>query len=75
MQQVYNGEFGGKIGFLNDVQAAKILGLKAQTLRNWRGQAKGPPYVKAGRAVRYSLQDLISFMTARRIDPEKGGTI
>ena len=74
MQQACNKEFGGKISFLNDVQASKILGLKVQTLRNWRGQAKGPPYVKAGRAVRYSLQDLISFMAARRVDPEKGGT-
>lgn len=55
---------------LNDVQAAQLLGLSPQTLRNWRTQRKGPPYVKLGRAIRYHLEDLRDYIASRRIVPE-----
>ena len=64
------GKLGSKIKYLNDKQAAYLLGLGEQTLRNWRMQSKGPVYVKAGRAVRYNFKDLISFMERGRVDPE-----
>lgn len=53
--------------FVNDVEAAKFLGLCPQTLRNWRTQSRGPAYVKAGRAVRYDLADLRAFTDKNRI--------
>ncbi|MEA1945993.1 MAG: helix-turn-helix domain-containing protein [Thermodesulfobacteriota bacterium] len=56
---------------LNDVEAAKFLGVATQTLRNWRHQRKGPPYLKISRSVRYRLDDLENFMNSKRIDPEK----
>jgi predicted DNA-binding transcriptional regulator AlpA len=56
--------------YLNDVQAAALLGLKPQTLRNWRGQSKGPPYRKIGRAIRYDFNELIAFMDERTVRPE-----
>jgi transposase len=61
---------------LNDVEAAKFLGVSKQTLRNWRskGSGKGPAYVKLspgprGRVV-YLLEDLQAYRDRCRIDPE-----
>ena len=56
---------------LSDDQAAKILGVAIQTLRNWRHLKRGPAYLKIGRSVRYQLVDLKQFKANRRIDPEK----
>lgn len=56
--------------FLNDRAAAEIMGLQVQTLRNWRCSRKGPSYVKAGRAVRYDITDVMSFMQSRRVELE-----
>jgi hypothetical protein len=56
--------------FVNDVEAAKILCLKPQTMRNYRNTGRGPAYYKHGRMVRYKLQDLIEYMNAGRVDPQ-----
>ncbi|WP_408053264.1 helix-turn-helix transcriptional regulator [Streptomyces sp. CMC78] len=39
-------------------EAAEYMGLSVSTLANWRCRNEGPPFVKAGRAVRYRLADL-----------------
>jgi len=52
---------------LNDKQAAQFLGVAVQTLRNWRGQRRGPDYIKLGRSVRYSEGDLSRFLESRKI--------
>jgi predicted DNA-binding transcriptional regulator AlpA len=51
--------------------AADYLGLAVQTLRNWRNQCKGPPYIKLGKAIRYRTGDLDEYTKNRRIDPTK----
>jgi hypothetical protein len=56
--------------YVNDVKAAEIIGSKAQTLRNWRHERRGPVYHKRGRMVRYKVQDLLDYMIAGRVDPE-----
>ncbi len=57
--------------YVNDVEAAKILSVSPQTLRNYRSiGGKGPVYHKRNRMVRYRLQDLFDYMGAGRIDPE-----
>jgi hypothetical protein len=58
--------------FVNDVEAAKLLSVGVQTLRNWRFLGRGPAYSKpaGGRLVRYQTQDLLDFMNSGRIDPE-----
>jgi predicted site-specific integrase-resolvase len=56
--------------FVNDVEAAKILSVSPQTLRNYRHLGHGPAYSKRGRMVRYRVQDLLEFMASGRIDPE-----
>lgn len=52
---------------LNERQVAELLGLKIQTLRNWRHKRKGPAYIKLGAAVRYRGEDLDSYIESRRI--------
>ena len=41
---------------VNDREAAKFLGNKVQTLRNWRHLRRGPAYIKLGRSVRYTYR-------------------
>lgn len=68
-----NKNYGSDVDakYVSDVEAAKILSVSPQTLRNWRCLQKGPPYTKLpGSIVRYRVQDLFNFMAAGRIDPE-----
>jgi hypothetical protein len=61
---------GGKKMNHDDKEAAKRLGLAAQTLRNWRFLGKGPAYFKLGRRIIYKEADLEAFENSHRIDPE-----
>ena len=55
---------------LKNDEAAKILGVKKRTLDNWRSLGRGPAYLKlSGRAVRYLLDDLLSYRDGKRIEP------
>lgn len=56
--------------YLNDIEAAKILSVSPQTLRNWRFLGKGPAYSKRSHMVRYLVADLLDYMAKCRIDPE-----
>jgi hypothetical protein len=50
---------------VNEREAAAILSVRVQTLRNWRWTRKGPPYRKIGqRMVRYDRRDLDAFIAA-----------
>ena len=55
---------------LKDTEAAEMLGLHPQTLRNRRFKGEGPPYYKIGRSVRYWREDLISYIEDRKIWPK-----
>lgn len=49
---------------VTEQRAAQLLGLSVKTLRNWRGDQIGPPYLKYGGRngpVRYLLSDLIEW--------------
>lgn len=54
---------------VTDVEAALVMGIKPQTLRNKRSQNLGPPYIKIGRTVRYDMADLMAFIDAHRVQP------
>ena len=54
---------------LTDLEAAARLGLKVATLRAWRHQAKGPAFLRFGRAIRYLSSDLEDFVQANRHRP------
>ena len=56
--------------FVTDLEAAKILSVSPQTLRNYRHLGRGPAYSKRGRLVRYLVHDLFAFMKSGRIDHE-----
>lgn len=51
-------------------QAADYLGLTENTLRNWRYQKKGPPFMKLGNgkkaSIRYTPSDLDAWLNNAR---------
>ena len=53
--------------YLTEVQVAKITGRALSTLRNERFCRCGIPYIKIGRSVRYSLEDVVQFMESHKI--------
>ena len=56
------------IALVGEEEAARILGLAVQTLRNWRFKRVGPDYLKVGaRAVRYKIEDLETWIENNRI--------
>ncbi|MBB5144637.1 helix-turn-helix domain-containing protein [Desulfovibrio intestinalis] len=56
--------------WVNEKNAARILGLSVHTLRAMRSKGhSGPAYSKIGKSVRYSYTDLVDFMESRRILP------
>ncbi len=58
---------------LTEKEAAKILCLSVQTLRNDRGTLRRFPFVKLGRSVRYRPEDLDAVVAAGRVTRDGGG--
>jgi predicted DNA-binding transcriptional regulator AlpA len=58
--------------YLNEHQVSSMTGLSLGSLRNWRWLGKGPVYVKIGRSVRYKESDILEFMEAHMVSPNKG---
>jgi phage terminase Nu1 subunit (DNA packaging protein) len=56
--------------YLNEFQVSEITGIALSTLRNQRFQRRGIPYSKlgGGKSVRYSLEDVIGYMTESRVE-------
>ena len=52
---------------MTTTEVAKLLKLKAQTVRKWRSNNYGPPYFKVGRSVRYDRVELENWI--ERVDP------
>ena len=57
--------------YLDEKEAAHLLGLRPQTLANWRSLRRGPAYSRLGGSIRYRFEDLLRFAEAGRIQPEK----
>jgi hypothetical protein len=59
---------------LDNDAAAKYLGVKPQTLNNWRHLGRGPAYIKSSPGPRgrvsYLIEDLEAHRKRCRIDPE-----
>lgn len=53
--------------YLKETEVAEITSLSVVTLRNHRSLGKGIPYYKIGSAVRYRLNDVVSFMERHRV--------
>lgn len=54
--------------YLNETEVARMTGISIFTLRNWRFMKKHLPYSKIGRSVRYSAEDVQSFMNEHKIN-------
>lgn len=57
-------------GYINEKEVSHFTGRALSTLRNERFNGKGIPYIKVGRSVRYSYEDVIAFMENRKIKTE-----
>ena len=51
----------------NEIETAEMVSRAVQTLRNDRHRQQGIPYVKLGRSIRYSLEDIVAYLDARKI--------
>ena len=52
-------QFRANMGLITEEQAAEILLLRSvDTLATWRSQKKGPAYVKLGKRVFYTINDM-----------------
>jgi hypothetical protein len=49
--------------------------LNPATLRNWRSQRIGPPYVKINGAIRYSRRACMAWLAAQQRDPADGARL
>lgn len=51
---------------LRTPEAARLLGLRPNTLEIWRVSGRGPAYHKVGRAVRYVEAELLEWLAGSR---------
>lgn len=56
--------------YLKDTEAAEIMGLAVQTLRNWRVCRRGPGFSKIGRSVRYTQEAIEQFMQENKVETQ-----
>jgi predicted DNA-binding transcriptional regulator AlpA len=55
---------------LTEIQAADLLRMSSRTLQSWRGKGVGPPFIRAGRAIRYRRSDVLSWATENTVKPK-----
>lgn len=56
---------------LTEKQAADFLNVARGTLTNWRSAGRGPVYTRIGSRIRYRLEDLVSFVENRMVQPSE----
>jgi len=59
---------------LVEIHAADLLKVSSRTLQAWRANRRGPPFIRAGRAIRYRRRDLIAWMDANTVSPSEAPT-
>ena len=53
---------------LNAQQTAKLLNIKAATLRQWRSKHRGPSFYRVGRCVWYLRDEVLAYVRTMRVD-------
>jgi excisionase family DNA binding protein len=66
-ENVTDGYFGKGKRLLSIKEAADYLGLKVQTMYNWRHSRKGPDYVMIGSTPKYEPDVLEQFIESNRV--------
>lgn len=57
---------------LDEYETGEALGgVAVPTLRQWRVERRGLPFVKIGGAVRYLLSDILEYLESRRVPVTK----
>jgi tRNA(His) 5'-end guanylyltransferase len=56
-----------KVKYMNEKTTSHLTSLALSTLRNHRHKGIGLPYIKVGKAVRYSFQDVVDYMESRKV--------
>lgn len=67
-QEYVNQNVSVQSRWISEKEAAKIMSVSVSTLRAHRFLRKGLPYIKVGRAVRYSIEDIFKFMEEHKIE-------
>ena len=55
--------------FLNEYAAAALLNISVRTVRRWRSEGRGPPFMKFSGAVRYKRATLLAWAEAQVREP------
>lgn len=55
--------------FLTEKQVSELTGIPVPTLQNQRYYSTGLPYIKVGRLVRYSLEEVREYMKKATVHP------
>jgi excisionase family DNA binding protein len=53
--------------YLDEKRLCALLGISSVTTTKWRVKAKGPPFIKVGRLVRYRRSDVEAWLRANTI--------
>ena len=53
--------------YLIETEVSELTGIALSTLRNHRFNETWIPYIKLGKSVRYSIDDVIEYIESRRI--------
>lgn len=69
MEKSQHPQVGGDL--VDEGVAGDHVGRSKRTLQQWRYRGEGPPYIKCGKAVRYSLRDLDAWLLKHRVEPRE----
>lgn len=58
---------------LDSEGAAKYLGVSRRAVESWRQRGLGPSYLKIGSLVRYTIEDLDTYLDSARVVPNGEG--
>ena len=57
--------------YLTEAEVSNLTGFALSTLRNWRFERRGIPYLRIGkRSIRYRYDDVVAFMETNHITLE-----
>jgi hypothetical protein len=56
---------------MEEKAAAKIIGVKKDTLTKWRVRGRGPVYYRYSGMIRYHMRDIEAWLQSCRVDPAK----
>ena len=53
--------------FLDEKGLCALLGISSVTATKWRAKAKGPPFIRVGRLIRYRRSDIDAWLRTNTI--------